>query len=98
MTDSVVDWINHGFNGSPAFIQNPGGFFIDAADQITGAFIANSGPLASLCNGFGLDIRLSLAMNQTNLKSTKNFPDTPNLLRVRLPYKKIKEILLSNYS
>lgn len=64
MTASVVTWINTGFEGSPAFLQNPEAFFLDAADQVTGAFIANNGPLQSLCSPFGLDIRLSLALGQ----------------------------------
>jgi hypothetical protein len=63
MTVSVVNWINSGFKGSPAFLQNPAGFFLDAADQITGAFIANSGPLSALCSPFSIDIRLQLALS-----------------------------------
>jgi len=63
MTVSVVNWINSGFHGSPAFLAHPAAFFLDAADQITGAFIANSGPLSSLCSPFSLDIRLQLALN-----------------------------------
>ncbi len=35
ITLSTVDWINHGFNGGPAFVQNPSQFFKDIArDQI----------------------------------------------------------------
>lgn len=62
ITASVVNWINSGFEGSPSFITNPGGFFIDVADQITGDFIArNGGPLTELCSPFSIDIRLALA-------------------------------------
>lgn len=66
MTDSIVNWINSGFNGNPAFLTNPDGFFADIADQATGAFLAQSGPLQALCSPFGLDIRLNLALNQSN--------------------------------
>ena len=31
MTLSTVDWINHGFNGGPAFVQDPDKFFGDLA-------------------------------------------------------------------
>ena len=65
ITADVVNWINSGYQGSPAFISNPQGFFLDVADQATGAFIANSGPLSSLCSPFSLDIRLNLALHTT---------------------------------
>jgi hypothetical protein len=65
LTADVVNWINSGFQGSPAFISNPQGFFLDVADQATGAFISNSGPLSALCSPFSLDIRLNLALQGT---------------------------------
>lgn len=62
ITSSVVSWINSGFEGSPAFVQNPGAFFLDVADQITGDFLAKHvGPLNELCSPFSIDIRLALA-------------------------------------
>lgn len=62
LTYSVVSWINSGFQGSPAFLQNPGAFFLDVADQITGDFLAkHGGPLNDLCSPFSIDIRLALA-------------------------------------
>jgi len=71
MSESVVDWINSGFDGNPSFIENPDAYFLSQADQITGEFLANAGPLAGLCDGFGLDIRLSLAMSQTQKLRTR---------------------------
>jgi hypothetical protein len=65
MTVSVVNWINSGFKGSPAFLTNPEGFFLDVGDQLTGQFISNSGPLARLCSPINLDLRLQLALNQS---------------------------------
>lgn len=59
LTTSVVTWINSGFNGSPSFVQNPGAFFLDLADQATGAFI--SGELEQLCSPFSLDIKIALS-------------------------------------
>lgn len=62
ITSSVVSWINSGFEGSPSFLQNPGSFFLDVADQITGDFIAKAGgPLQDLCSPFSIDIRIALA-------------------------------------
>jgi hypothetical protein len=60
ITQSIVGWINSGFEGSPSFIQNPGSFFLDIADQATGQFI--TGPiLQSMCSPFSIDIRIALA-------------------------------------
>lgn len=64
MTASVVNWINRGFEGSPAFITNPEGFFMDVGDQITGEFLSGSGDLSRLCSPFSFDIRLNIGLNQ----------------------------------
>ena len=70
LAGSVVDWINSGFQGSPAFLTNPEGYFMNLGDQITGAFIANNGALSKLvCSPFSVDIRLALALGQTNDKT-----------------------------
>ena len=62
MTADVVNWINSGFEGSPSFMTNPGSFFLDMADQITGDFLNKyGGPLTALCSPFSIDIRLALA-------------------------------------
>lgn len=61
VTTSVVNWINSGFEGSPSFITNPGGFFADLAGDIIGDFVASNSDLAYLCSPFSIDIRLALA-------------------------------------
>lgn len=71
MTASVVNWINTGFQGSPAFLTNPEGFFLDVGDQVTGAFLDKEGTLSKLCSPFSLDIRLSLALGQTQSASQR---------------------------
>lgn len=71
LTISVINWINTGFEGSPSFLTNPGAFFLDAADQVTGAFLATNGPLSALCSPFAIDIRLSLALTQTSLSTQR---------------------------
>ncbi len=64
MTVSVVNWINTGFKGKPSFLTNPEGFFLDAADQLTGQFISDSGPLKRLCSPWSVDIKVALAIQQ----------------------------------
>ncbi len=64
LTGSVVNWINSGFQGSPAFLTNPEGYFANLGDQLTGAFISDTGILAGLCSPFNIDIRLALALGQ----------------------------------
>jgi hypothetical protein len=72
MTGDIINWINGGFNGKPAFLANPQAFFLDTADQITGRMIADNGALASLCSPWNVDVRLSLALEQ----ATNNFRST----------------------
>jgi hypothetical protein len=64
ITSSVVTWVNSGFNGNPAFVQNPQAFFQNVGDQATGAFISSNSALSSLCSPFSLQIRLALAQQQ----------------------------------
>jgi len=64
ITASTVQWINSGFQGSPAFLTNPAGFFANVGDQITGDLISSQGPLSKLCSPFNIDVRLNLALNQ----------------------------------
>lgn len=62
ITSSVVTWINSGFEGSPSFVTDPGSFFLDIADQITGDFLSKTnGPLNQLCSNFSIDIKIALA-------------------------------------
>jgi hypothetical protein len=62
MTDSIVQWINGGFNGQPTFLANPSGFFADQADQIAGELIVDQG-LGFLCSPFQLQVRIALALD-----------------------------------
>ncbi len=65
MTDSIVQWINGGFNGEPFFVTNPGQFFLDVGDQILGDMILGS-DLAFLCSPFKVHIQLALTLNFSN--------------------------------
>ena len=59
MIRSVTQWVNSGFQGSPAFVQDLGGFLTNIADQYAGNFIYGSG-LKMLCSPFKLNIQLAL--------------------------------------
>lgn len=73
LTSSVVNWINSGFNGSPAFLTNPEGYFMNLGDQVAGDLIGDAGPLAkSLCTPFALNIRLGIAQGQANADNQYN--------------------------
>lgn len=60
MVRSIVNWINSGFQGSPAFITDLEGFLKDIADQVIGEAIYGS-DLAFLCSPFQLDVKIALA-------------------------------------
>lgn len=61
MTSDIVKWIQSGFEGNPAFVTDPEGFFADVADKTIGNYI-NSTDLAFLCSPFSLQIKLALAL------------------------------------
>ncbi|MEN9614343.1 MAG: hypothetical protein RLZZ347_650 [Candidatus Parcubacteria bacterium] len=62
MTSDIVQWINSGFQGSPAFATNPAGLLTDIADETIGQFIAGT-DMGFLCSPFRLDIRIALAQS-----------------------------------
>ncbi len=60
-TQSIVNWINSGFEVAPSFITNPAGFLSDVADQTIGKVIQDISPL--LCAPFKLNIKFALGLN-----------------------------------
>ena len=58
---SIVTWINSGFNGRPAFVQDLGRFLLGVADEAIGNVIASDSALAFLCSPFRLQVRIALA-------------------------------------
>ncbi len=62
ITNSVVNWINSGFNGKPSFVTNYEQFFTNVADKAAGEFIKGSA-LSFLCSPFRDQIRISLAQS-----------------------------------
>ncbi len=65
MTTSIVNWINGGFEGEPAFITNLGGFMTNVGDEVLGEFILKEGgSLAKkLCSAFSVDVRIAIALD-----------------------------------
>lgn len=60
MTQSIVNWINSGFEGRPAFITDLEGFLLERADEIAGDLIYNDPSLNFLCSPFQLDVKVAL--------------------------------------
>jgi hypothetical protein len=64
MVADVVDWINSGFDGSPAFVQDLGDTLLRSADVAVGEFINELGGAGSfVCSPFAFDVRLAVAVN-----------------------------------
>lgn len=69
MVQSLISWINSGFEGSPAFVTDLGGFLINAADEAVGNYIADIGALGSfICSPFRLDVQISLALEYDRIR------------------------------
>lgn len=62
LTNSVVNWINSGFNGQPSFVTNFQQFFTNVGDQAAGDFIRGTS-LSFLCSPFQLQIRVAIAQS-----------------------------------
>ena len=63
MSASTVNWINTGFQGSPAYVTDPEAYFLDIGDKIAGQFILNDPDLNLLCGPIRAKIRLALSQN-----------------------------------
>lgn len=62
MVGSLVNWINSGFEGSPAFVQDLRRNLLEVADRAAGEFIEGLGEIGSfICSPFQLDIQIALA-------------------------------------
>ncbi len=83
ITADLVSWINSGFNGAPAFVQNFQGFMLNVADQALGAYLAGTS-LAFLCDAFSFNISLSIQKaffpNQSACKFTGILANVNNFI------------------
>lgn len=75
ISDSTIQWINTGFKGNPAFVNNPNQFFKQLADEEAGAFIQDLayGTLgANICQVFRTNIVLTVANQYTGQYGYQN--------------------------
>ena len=73
---SMVTWINSGFKGSPAFIQDLDRFLLNVADEAAGEFIQGLGDIGSfICSPFRLDIQLALSLKYQKARNNKSGRD-----------------------
>jgi len=63
MSASTVKWINGGFKGKPAFLENPERFFGDVGKKVGGQFIFTNPKLDFLCSPIRAKIRIALSKN-----------------------------------
>lgn len=65
---SLINWINSGFEGSPAFVQDLKRNLLEVADRAAGEFIRDLGGIGSfICSPFQLDIQIALAVEYQEL-------------------------------
>ncbi|MDA8597084.1 hypothetical protein N9L26_01965 [Candidatus Pacebacteria bacterium] len=69
ITQSIVNWINSGFEGNPAFLTNLDDMLLEAADREFGSFLEGS-DLDFVCSPFQLDIKIALS---TQYAKSDNF-------------------------
>lgn len=63
MAASTVNWINSGFEGSPAYVTDPESYFQNMGDQIAAQYIFSNPNLNYLCGPISARIRLTLTRN-----------------------------------
>jgi hypothetical protein len=78
LTNQTVNWINSGFKGSPAFVTDPGQFFLNAADDAASQMLSET-QLNRLCSPFKASVRLVLVKNY--LSDQDNYTCTLSTLK-----------------
>lgn len=61
VVSDTVNWINSGFDGNPAFLSDPAGFFLGIGDEILGKFLESMELTNFLCSPFSIDVRIAIA-------------------------------------
>ncbi len=67
ITDSIINWINNGFEGGPSFVTDPKSFLLGVADETAGEFI-NGTEWGWVCDPYKLNIKIALNL------SMRSFP------------------------
>lgn len=66
MLRSTINWVKGDFSGKPAFIDDPGQFFLDYADyQVGGALDAITGGEGDICSPWAINVKLALILSYT---------------------------------
>ncbi len=60
LSAETIDWINGGFQGSPAYVADPQAYFLDVGNKAAGQFIFSEPHLNLLCSPIRAKIRLAL--------------------------------------
>jgi len=72
MVQSLINWINSGFQGSPAFLSDFKGFLLNAVDQVVGEYIQDLGGIGSfVCSPFRLDVQVSVALQYQQARADR---------------------------
>ncbi len=71
ITQSLINWINSGFQGRPAFVSDLKNHLLETADRAIGEFIENS-ELGFLCSPFELDVRIALTRTYAEKMSDRD--------------------------
>jgi hypothetical protein len=80
MTTSIVNWINSGFQGNPAFVQDLEGFMLNIADQAMGEYIQElGGPLSFICSPFQLDVQIAITASYSRSRDRQPYASSCTL-------------------
>ncbi len=70
VTRSLINWINSGFQGSPAFVTDLKQMLVDSLDQVAGEYIQSLGGIGEfICSPFKLDVQSALTSNYEKARS-----------------------------
>jgi len=83
MVRSLINWVNSGFQGSPAFITDIKQHLLGVLDEAAGEFIRSLGGVGEfICSPFRLDVQAALTMNYA--QSRTGMPSGPDRNMCRL--------------
>lgn len=83
MIRSLINWVNSGFQGSPAFITDLKQHLINTLDQAAGEFISSLGGIGEfICSPFRLDVQAALAINYQQARTGMPSGGDQNMCRL----------------
>jgi hypothetical protein len=82
ITNSIVNWINSGFEGSPAFVTDLHSLLRDVGDKVFEDFISqlDAGSQSLLCSPFSLDVKLAVTVDYFKSDLEENRCSLDNVL------------------